>query len=112
MESTFPLILPGTGKATIDTEIRLTSILAARKDLLYCELVDSAVMLDLGSGIYYGLDPVGTCIWGLIQEPKVLSDIIAAMLEEYAVEPARCEQDLRSFLSEMVSRNLIEVRNP
>ena len=87
------------------------STIAARRDLLCCDLPDGAVILDLKSGVYYGLDAVGAFIWALIQEPKVLRDIAAAVLEEYAVEPARCAEDLRNLFAEMSERNLIEVKN-
>jgi Coenzyme PQQ synthesis protein D (PqqD) len=91
--------------------IQDNSNVVAIRDLLCCDLADGAVILDLKSGVYYGLDAVGTFIWGLIQEPKVVSAITAAMLEEYSVERERCAQDLKRLLAEMVQLNLIEVRN-
>jgi hypothetical protein len=112
METTIPLILTAPDQAKEDTELRLTSVVTAKRDLLCCELGDTAVMLDLGSGVYYGLDPVGTRIWTLIQQPMTLGAVITLVLEEYAVEPARCEEDLRRFLAEMVQRNLVDVSNP
>jgi len=86
------------------------STIAASKDLLCCDLSDGAVILDLRSGVYYGLDPVGTFIWGLIQDPKAMSEITAAVMAEYAVEPERCVQDLQQLLAGMLELNLIEVR--
>jgi hypothetical protein len=87
------------------------SIIVANKELLCCDLPEGAVILDLKSGVYYGLDNVGTFIWSLIQEPKVLREIAAAVLAEYAVAPERCAQDLRTLFAEMVGRNLIEVKD-
>ena len=99
MESTFDLVITGAGNGRVDTEIKLTSIISAKKDLLCCELDGGAVMLDLGSGVYYGLDAVGTRIWELIQEPITLKEIVALALEDYAVDPVRCEQDVKHFLT-------------
>ena len=87
------------------------SIIVANRDLLCCDLSEGAVILDLKSGIYYGLDAVGTFIWGLIQEPRGMGEIALAVLEEYAVEHQRCVEDLKGLLTEMAARNLIEVRN-
>ena len=87
------------------------SIISAKRDLLCCDLAEGAVILDLSSGVYYGLDEVGTFIWALVREPKALRDISAAVLEEYAVEAERCLEDLKKLLAEMVEFNLIEVRN-
>lgn len=86
------------------------SIIVATRELLCCDLSQGAVILDLKSGVYYGLDDVGTFIWSLIQEPKVLSEITAAVLEEYAVETAQCREDLRNLFGEMADRHLIEVK--
>ncbi|MGH9971335.1 MAG: PqqD family protein [Pyrinomonadaceae bacterium] len=88
-----------------------SSTIVARRDLLCCDLSEGAVILDMQSGVYYGLDDVGTFVWGLIQEPKVLSDITAAVLEEYSVEPERCALDLKDLFSEMAQRNLINIQN-
>jgi len=87
------------------------STIVANRELLCCNLSEGAVILDLKSGVYYGLDEVGTYIWAFIQEPRVVSDIATAVLEEYAVDPERCEQDLKQLFFEMTERNLIEVRN-
>lgn len=87
------------------------SNIVANRDLLCCDLSEGAVILDLKSGVYYGLDGVGTFIWALIQESRVMSDIAAAVLEEYAVESDRCVQDLRNLFVEMTDRKLIEVKD-
>lgn len=110
VEATFRLPLAGANcKAVVS--ISMDSIVVANKDLLCCELADDAVMLDFVSGVYYGLDPVATYIWGLIREPKVVSDVRDALLEEYDVEPERCERDLLTLFGEMSARKLIEVTN-
>jgi hypothetical protein len=85
------------------------SIIAANRDLLCCDLSEGAVILDLKTGIYYGLDTVGTFIWGLIQSPMHLGDIATAVLAEYAVEHERCMADLKKIFTEMAELNLIEV---
>ena len=85
--------------------------IVASGGLLCCELSDGAVILDLNSGVYYGLDAVSTFIWDLIQEPKPINAIISAMLEEFLVDRERCLQDLKKLLAEMAQLKLIEVRN-
>ena len=44
---------------------------------------DETVILDLASGTYFGLDPVGARIWALMGDGRALADICATMLEEY-----------------------------
>ena len=94
-----------------DVALTGNSIIVATKELLCCDLSEGAVILDLRSGVYYSLDPVGTYIWKLIQEPRMVSDIMLAVLDEYDVDAGSCERDLRRLFGEMGERNLVEVRN-
>ena len=87
------------------------TIIVANRELLCCDLAEGAVILDLKSGVYYGLDAVGTYICGLIQESRTMREITAGVLGEYAVEPAQCVEDLRNLFAEMTERKLIEVRD-
>lgn len=66
-------------------------------------------ILDLKAGVYYGLDEVGARIWNLLQEPKIVSEIRHTLLEEYDVEPERCERDLLALLQRLADEGLVEV---
>ena len=81
------------------------------KDQVWCELAGEAVILNLKSGIYYGLSPVGARVWSLIQEPKTVNSVLSILLEEYEVEPERCESDLLTILQDLANRNLIEIQS-
>lgn len=88
-----------------------STIVAPAGDLVSTELGGETVILHLGDGVYYGLDPIGTRIWSLIQTPQSVAQVRDALLEEYAVEPDRCLSDLVALLQDLVNRNLIEVRD-
>jgi hypothetical protein len=83
----------------------------AARDQVTADLADEVVMLDLESGMYYGLDAVGARIWNLIQEPKVVNAVRDILLQEYQVDPDRCERELLAFLREMAVHGLVEVQN-
>jgi hypothetical protein len=87
------------------------SIVVAARDQVTADLADKVVVLDLESGMYYGLDAVGARIWNLIQEPKVVSDVRDLLLKEYQVDPDRCEYELLAFLHEMAVHGLVEVQD-
>lgn len=78
---------------------------------LSCDLEGEKVILDLKNGAYYGLDPVGSRILSLLQEPRQVSQVRDALLEEYDVEPERCEQDVIALLGELAAHGLVEVRH-
>jgi hypothetical protein len=74
-----------------------------------CDLGGEAALLNLKSGVYFGLNPVGATIWKLLGEPRTIGYIRAAILENYAVEPEQCEQDLFQLLDELNQNGLIEL---
>ena len=87
------------------------SIITAAKEQVSSELVGEAVILNLRSGVYYGLNEVGNRTWNLIQKPKTVKGIKNTLLEEYEVEPESCEHDLLVLLQDLEAAGLIEVRN-
>ena len=68
---------------------------------------DETVILDLASGTYFGLDPVGARVWQLIGEGKELAEICETMLEEYEVATERLQADVMRLAAELAERNLI-----
>jgi hypothetical protein len=53
---------------------------------------------------------VGAAIWKMIETPKTVGEIRAAILARYAVEPERCERDLLADLQDLADEGLIEVK--
>ena len=88
------------------------SMVVAAKGQISADLADEVVILGLKSGVYYGLDAVGARIWSLIQEPRAVGDIRDTLVEEYQVEPKRCERELLALLRELAAEGLIEVQDP
>ncbi len=82
----------------------------AVKDHVTCDLSGEAVILQLNDSVYYGLDPVGTSIWQLIQTPRTVTEVRDAIVEEYDVSPERCETDVRALLGEMAQSRLVTVQ--
>ena len=66
-------------------------------------------ILNLKTGAYYGLDDVGGRIWDLLKENRTVREIRDLILEEYAVDAFRCEQDLFGLLADLARHELIEV---
>lgn len=93
------------------TRVSKHSIIVAAKEQVSCDLAGEAVILNLKDGVYYGLDPVGARIWNLIKEPKTMTEIRDAILNEYEVDPDRCELDVMALLLELAAKDLIEIRD-
>jgi hypothetical protein len=86
-----------------------SSIIRLAKEQVSSDVQGEVVILNFQSGVYYGLDAVGTRIWSLIQDSRRVSEIRDALVEEYDVEPERCECDLLALLQRLAGEGLIEV---
>ncbi len=77
-------------------------------DILYREIEGEAVVLNPKTGIYYGLDPMGTRIWHLIEQHKSLERVSRSLQQEFNVEENRCRTDLLKFTGDLRKNGLIE----
>jgi hypothetical protein len=68
---------------------------------------DETVILDLASGVYFGLDGVGKRIWEAISEGKSLAEATSIVVDEYEVEKTQAEVDVLQFASDLVERGLL-----
>jgi hypothetical protein len=70
---------------------------------------EETVILDLESGTYFGLDPVGAQMWHLLEQGKSFIEVRDAVFDEYEVERDRLEADLLALIGELAERKLIIV---
>jgi hypothetical protein len=89
--------------------ISSSSIVVASKEQVSCDLNGESVILNFKSGTYYGLNPVGSYIWSLIQNPKTVGQVEEAVLEHYEVDPSECERDLLELLNELSENELVKI---
>ena len=68
---------------------------------------DETVILDLGSGTYFGLDPVGARIWQMLTEGQRLTDVVTALTREFDVAPDQVRDDVDALVNELVTRGLV-----
>jgi hypothetical protein len=89
--------------------ISLNSSLSAPADVLIRELDGEAVLLNLKSEAYFGLDEVGTRMWQVLTTSESIEAAYETLLAEYEVEPARLHQDLTGLIDRLVEHGLLEV---
>ena len=73
------------------------------------ELDGEAVLLDVNSGQYFGLNGVGARIMTLIQKPMSIRSICDALINEFDVEREQLVQDVHAFMSEMTEHRLVAI---
>lgn len=87
--------------------MRLTDTVVISPQAMARQVGDETVILDLASGNYLGLDPVGTRIWQLIGEGKPLADVLEAILAEYEVAREQAQSDLLKLMEDLKAHGLI-----
>lgn len=89
--------------------MNLDSVVIATKEQVSADLQGEAVILNLKSGVYYGLNPIGALVWGKLQQPCAVRQLRDAILAEYAVEEQQCEADLFALLQGLADAGLVEI---
>jgi hypothetical protein len=89
--------------------LSLASTVVRSSDQVSTNLGEEVVILGLAGEEYYSLKEVGAAIWEMIETPRTVRKIRAAILARYAVEPECCERDLLAVLQELADEGLIEV---
>ena len=91
--------------------VTLASCVRIPKGVLAHLLGDELVLLNLETGIYFSLNPVGTRIWQLIQihPSRSLQEILDILTEEYSVEMHRCRKDLFQLITRLQENRLLEM---
>jgi hypothetical protein len=85
----------------------VASSLRLSPDVVFRDLEGEAVILDLASGRYFGLNPVGTRIWTLLDAGTPIERIIQAVAEEYDADIGQIDRDVKALIENLSSRGLI-----
>ena len=89
--------------------MNLKTLIKLAPNQVSCELEGESVILNLQSGVYYGLDPIGAVIWKLMEQPSTVASVRDAVLEKFEVDTEQCEKDLFALLEKLSQEGLIEI---
>ena len=78
-------------------------------DVLFSQVGDEAVLLNLKSGVYYSLDPVGTLVWTKIARGERLGDVQKALFEQFTVDSDVIWADLATLVTDLTAKGLITI---
>ena len=91
--------------ATIMSAVRVE----LSEDVAFRELSGQAVLLNLASGIYFGLNDVGTRLWELLSQNDSLESAEKALQQEFEVPADVLRSDIEQLLQQMQSKGLLQV---
>ena len=89
--------------------ISTESIVGRIEDIITSDIDNEKVMMSVDKGEYFGLDPIGSRVWEMIEKPIKVSALIDALLLKYDADRAICEGDVLAFLEELHASGLLLV---
>lgn len=79
-------------------------------NVVFQNLDDEAVLLDLLNGQYFGLNPVGTRMWQLLATKEGhVATVLAQLQAEYDIEPDQLKRDFSKLVADLAAANLVVV---
>lgn len=75
--------------------------------LPYQEIQGEAVVVVPARRESHRLDGVATFLWTALAREKTLADLVAALCDEFEVEAAEAERDVRDFLASLEEKGLV-----
>lgn len=86
------------------------SILVAREPgMIEADAAGELVGLHIDRGVCYGFNATATRVWQLIEQPRSIDDLCAALMAEHDVDEAECRADLTTLLESLVDEKLVSL---
>ncbi len=83
--------------------------LAIKKNVIFEELGEEMVLLDLDGGTYYKLNGTGSRIWSLIGQHGDSDKVEQAIVAQYEVDPDRARREVAALVDDLEARGLVAV---
>lgn len=78
--------------------------------VLVRELEGEAILVNLETEAYFGLDEIGTRIWTELVASSSIEEACEVLEEELDVEPTTLRRDVEALVTELLEIGLLELR--
>ena len=103
----------GEPEAIMTTAENLSNLsnltVAIPEHVLFQHLEGEAVLLDVRSGGYFGLNEVGSYVWQQLTAKQVLPTIVEGVCGHFEVKEATAAADVKAFLTALQTQGLVIV---
>jgi hypothetical protein len=89
--------------------VSLDSVVVRRPEPLTTPVDGELVILDLRRGHYLGIDPIGRRIWELLEQPRSVDALCAALEGQFEVSAETCRTDVLAFVAQLADAELVEI---
>ena len=86
----------------------LSSRITLSPDVLVQKVADEAVLLDLSSETYLGLNEVAVRLWDLLGEDSRVEHALAVLLDEFDVDETTLRRDVETHLAILAEKGLLQ----
>jgi hypothetical protein len=82
----------------------------ARSDaIIFTELGDTVVMMDVEVGLYYELNATGARVWTLLESAPRVAEVCRRLVAEYEVAADTCGDEVRAILDRLCRLRAIRI---
>lgn len=80
--------------------------------VVYRRLVTETVLLNIETGLYHGMDDVGSRFFRALQESESVRAAVDVLVEEFDAPEERIREDMLGYCSDLLERGLLELEEP
>ena len=80
---------------------------AIKRDVVARAVGDETMLLDLETGTYFTLNPVGTLVWRGLERAESVDQIVERIVSEYDAPAAQVKSDVAQLLGDLTRRGLV-----
>jgi hypothetical protein len=91
------------------SEITDATLISRSPSVLTAEADGEIVMMSVEQGRYFGLDDIGSDIWGRIEPPCSFAALIEALAAQYDADHATIAADVQGLLVSMAAQDVVRL---
>ena len=91
-------------------EIQITSVISRNETQHLANKVgDELILLNMETGDYLGLNPVGASIWENLSVPIAVSELVDRLTESFEVDAGTCRTETMEYLEKIAALHLSRI---
>lgn len=86
----------------------LNSRIEKNRAICDCSLGNELALMDIDTGKYYTLNPVGKSIWREVEKVVSIKGLVEILSKEFEVSEKNCLKDVLEYLNDLKDKGLIQ----
>jgi hypothetical protein len=78
-------------------------------DVTWCDLQNDVVILNVDTGVYFGLEGAGGQMWRELVEHRSLEKAFEALKKQFDVKPDELKRDLEALVRQLAEKGLVSL---